>query len=204
LVSAGFAILDELLAVSADCGQLEAWRASKLPALDDHAQYQTPIPAKDPYYPRAPSVKQFCANARAQGEKTAAGATPDLNTRLEVAIKGAKYNETSFLGVLAEDDDACYFGQLLKMRTEIGTEKNQVTIFATALVKGKILYYNLYTVYRGPDTVPAALARHQRNVPRAARSRGVRETEPGNSRMAICGLRRCRFRSNNAPASLSR
>jgi hypothetical protein len=156
---------NELLAVSADCGQLEAWRASTVPALDDHAQYQTPIPAKDLYYPRAPSVKQFCANARAQGEKTAAGATPDLNTRLEAAIKGAKYNETSFLGVLAEDDDACYFGQLLKMRTEIGTEKNQVTISATTLVKGKILFYNLYTVYRGPDTVPAALARHQRNVP---------------------------------------
>jgi hypothetical protein len=155
---------NELLAASADCGQLEAWRASRLPALDDHAQYQTLIPAKDLYLPRGPSVKEFCTATRAQGEKTAAGAIPDLKARLEAAMKGAKFNETSFLGVLAEDDDACYVGELQKMRTEIGIEKSQLTISATTLVKGKILFYYLYADYRGPDTVSAALARHQRNV----------------------------------------
>jgi hypothetical protein len=155
---------NELLAASADCGQLEAWRAARLPALDDHAQYQTFIPARDLYFPRAAAVKEFCATTRGRGEKIAASATQDVKARLEAAIKGAKFNEASFLGVLAEDDDACIFGELQKGRTEVGEEKTQLTISATTLVKGKIVFFHLYTVYRGPDTVAAALARHQRNI----------------------------------------
>src|SRR5579871_350564 len=153
---------NELVSMMADCSQLEAWRAAKLPALDDYVQYQTPMGTKDSNLTRAASVKGFCANMRTEGEKRMPGVVSDLNARFEKAYKGAKFNEASFLGVLAEDDDACYYGLLMKLRTEIGDEKTQVTVAATTVVKGKVVYYNLYTAYRdGADTLTAALERHR-------------------------------------------
>jgi hypothetical protein len=156
---------NELLSMSADCSQLEAWRVAKVPALDDYVQYQTPTGTKESNVPRAASVKGFCANMRTEGDKVSA-IIPDLNARVVTALKGAKFDETNFLGVLAEDADACYYGLLQKLRTEVGTEKTQVTVAATTVVKGKVVYYNLYTVYRdGADTLATALERHRRNVP---------------------------------------
>jgi hypothetical protein len=154
----------ELLAVAADCGQLKAWRAGTQPVLDDYAQYQTLTAAKDSDLPRSRMVKETCTVLRAQGEKMMAQISPNVASRVEAAVKGAKLNEPVFLGVLAEDADVCYFGLLQKVRTEAGTEKTQVTISATTIVKGKVIYYNHYTVYRGASTVSEALARHQRDV----------------------------------------
>lgn len=154
---------NELLSVSADCSQLDPWRVAKLPALDDYVQYQTPMSTKDSDMPRAAAVKGFCANLRTEGEKTPDIA--DLNARMETALKGVKFNETSFLGVLAEDADACYYGLMQKLKTEVGDEKTQVTVAATTVVKGKVVYYNLYTVYGGAGTLGEALSRHQRNIP---------------------------------------
>src|SRR5438128_7490053 len=48
---------NELLAMSADCRQLENCRAGKEPVLDDYAQYQTLIAAKDANLSRADAVK---------------------------------------------------------------------------------------------------------------------------------------------------
>jgi hypothetical protein len=155
----------ELLAVSADCGQLEAWRGGKLPTLDDYAQYQTPVADMDSTSSRAESVKEICATARAEGEKSAADAAPDLNARVDAAVKGAKFNEMGFLGILAEDADACYFGMRMKARAEGGgAEESEVMVSAATVVKGKIVFYNFYTLYRDAGTVAAALARHRRNV----------------------------------------
>jgi hypothetical protein len=157
---------NELLAVSADCRQLEAWRAGKVATLDDYVQYQTPVDAMDSTAPRGEAVKEICASARADGGKSVAGAATDLNARMDAAVKGAKFGETDFLGVLAEDADACYFGLLLKARTEGGgDEENQLMISAATVVKGKIVFYNLSTIYHDAGTVTAALARHRHNIP---------------------------------------
>ncbi len=157
-------VQNELLTMSADCKQLKAWRTGELPSLDDYVQYQTIAAAKESNLSRGPSIKEFCASMRAQGEKTLSGMAPDINTRLETAIKGAKFNEPLFLGVLAEDAEACTFGLMQRIQTESGAEKVQVTIAATTIVKGKVIFYNYYTAYHGRETVPAALARHQRNI----------------------------------------
>jgi hypothetical protein len=157
---------NELLALSADCGQLDAWRAGKLSTLDDYAQYQTLVADIDVTSPRAESVKEICAAVRTEGEKSIAEAAPDLNARVNAAVKGVKVNEMGFLGVLAEDADACYFGIKMKARTEGGgAEELQLMISAATVVKGKIVFYNLYTLYHDAGTVTATLARHRRNVP---------------------------------------
>jgi hypothetical protein len=68
--------------------------------------------------------------------------------------------------VLAEDADACYFGMRLKGQTEGGgAEETQLMVSAATVVKGKIVFYNLYTIYHDAGTVAATLARHRRNLP---------------------------------------
>jgi hypothetical protein len=153
----------EPLVLSADCKQLDAWRLGLRPVLDDFAQYQTPIAGKNSDFPRAESIKGFCITIRAKGQDIS-GMTDDLNARMENVLKNAKFNEMSFLGVLEEDSDACYFGLLQKVRTEVGTEKTQVSVTALTIVKGKAINFVLYTVYHDKDTVAEALARQKRNV----------------------------------------
>jgi len=155
---------NELLAMSADCGQLQSWRAGRQPVLDDYAQYQTLVAAKGSNFSRAEAVKQICAQLRAEGEKLVAGVTQEANKRLESVVKEIKINETRLVGVLAEDANACYFATVQKMKTEAGADKTQLIIGAVTIIKGKILYYNLFLPYSDTGTANTALDRHKTNV----------------------------------------
>jgi hypothetical protein len=163
---------NELLAMSADCRQLQNWRAGTQPLLDDYAQYQTLIAAKDANLSRADTVKRSCAQIRAEGEKMVAGGTQEVNKRLEAVLKDIKINESRLVGVLAEDADACYFALLQKMKTEAGAEKTQVIMTAVTIIKGKILYYYLYSPYKDAGTVDTALTRHKTNVAAVLKANG--------------------------------
>jgi hypothetical protein len=155
---------NELLAMSAECRQLADWRTGRRPLLDDFSQYQTLVNAKDREFPRAEMVKEICASLRAEGEKTLSGLTPDIKARAETVLKDVKFNETRFLGVLAENSNACYFALLQKLKTEAGTEKTQVTLATVTILKGKIVYFYTYALYVNGETVTALLAKHQSNV----------------------------------------
>jgi len=155
---------NELLAMSADCRQLQNWRSGRQPLLDDFAQYQTLLAAKDSNFPRAEAVKEICDLTRAEGEKIFAGAAQDVGKRAETLLKDIKINDNRLIGVFAEDADACYYALLQKLKTEAGTEKTQLTMGATTIIKGKILYYYLTTNYKDAGTVNTALARHKTNV----------------------------------------
>ena len=76
---------------------------------------------------------------------------PDLKARIEETLKKVKMNEVSFIGVLAEDANACYAGQLQKLQTETGTEKTQIVLIAVAVVKNKNIFVYRMTVYKGPE-----------------------------------------------------
>jgi hypothetical protein len=151
----------ELLAMSADCGQLEAWRAHKH-LIDEYAQYQALVFAGNSN--STEWVKAYCADVRAQGEKKLPGLTAEVNAALEAAKMNAKITEMTLLGVLAEDADACYGLMLQKAQTEEGAEKIQLAIGAATVLKGRAVNYILYTVYHDENTVTAAFARHKRNV----------------------------------------
>jgi hypothetical protein len=128
----------ELLAMSADCSQLQNWRTGKQPVLDDYVQYQTLVSTKGSNLPRAGAVKQICAQVRAEGEKMVAIGTEEANRRVERVVKEIKLNENRVLGVLAEDADACFFATVQKMRTEAGADKTQVILSAVTIIKGKV------------------------------------------------------------------
>ena len=164
LVSDLLAGRNELLAMSADCRQLQNWRTGRQPVLDDYVQYQTLVATKGSNFARAEAVKKICAQVRAEGEKMVAGAAQEVNRRLENVVKEIKINESRLVGVLAEDADVCYFATAQKMKTEAGADKTQLIINAVTVIKGKILYYYLFSPYSDAGTVNIALERHKTNV----------------------------------------
>jgi hypothetical protein len=147
---------NQLLAFGADCQQLDGWRVGR-GLLDDYVQYQTRANLADKPLPIAPAefIKQVCAVSRAQGEKLPSGMESDVTSRIEAVFSQIKINETRSLGVLAEDSTACYGGLLQKFRTETGADKAQVAVYATTVAKGRVVYYYLFALYSGSESVRA-------------------------------------------------
>jgi hypothetical protein len=153
----------KLLGISADCGQLFDGRAGRRRLLDDLAEYRTQISAIDKSQPIEP-IEQSCTTLRTQGNTIVANQMSAFNARLESAVKNIKINETRFIGVLAEDADACYAGLIQKARTEFGTDKTQVTLWAVTIIRNRSIAVNRFAVYQNPDTVSAVLAKLKADV----------------------------------------
>ena len=148
---------NKLLGMSADCQQLSDWHTGKRQLLDDYAQYQTPIGSMDK--PASETVAQTCQTLRDQGNKILANQLPDIKKRVESTLSKIKMNEASFLGVLAEDADACYAGIVQKIHTEANTDKTQITVFSVSIVKNKSVFSYRFSVYRNAQTVDAVLGK---------------------------------------------
>jgi hypothetical protein len=144
---------NKLHVMSADCKQLSEWRTGKRSLLDDFAQYQTPMSDKPP----AETIAQTCATLRAQGAELAAKQAPDIKANVERALKNVKINETRFIGVLAESTVACYGGLLQKLKTEAGTEKVQLNVFAATIVKNRSHFIYRIALYTNASSVDTAL-----------------------------------------------
>lgn len=146
---------NRLLILSADCGELRDWRDGKRSALDHMAQYQTVRSLEDRPLADTPEkvVKGYCDEMRALGQQSTPGMTPD-------ALRG---NEIKFLGVVGEDPLVCYSSLLQKFATDVG-ERTQVTVFATTVLKGKIVLYYLFAPYVGGETVTQMLVKQRANV----------------------------------------
>src|SRR3990170_4124757 len=157
---------NRLLAAFADCTQLKDWRAGRRPLLDDFVQVQTPLSgeAKDVPGVATDVTKEICASTRAQGEKIVAGLEKDVAARIESVLKNAKQNELRFLGVVAEEPNACYAAMLQKISTQAGTEKTQLVVFSTSVVKGKIVYHYRFGLYRDAGSMTRLLEEEKKHV----------------------------------------
>jgi hypothetical protein len=153
---------NKLLTMSADCRQLSDWRTGKRQLLDDYAQYQTMIASMD----KSPSetVAQTCNTLRQEGNKILENQLPDIKKRVESTITKIKLNETSFLGVLAEDTDSCYAGLIQKIHTEANTDKTQITAFAVSIVNNRTVFTYRFAVYRNPQTINVVLGNIKADV----------------------------------------
>lgn len=155
-----------MLGAFADCAQLKSWRSGARKTLGDYGQFLAPISfiAKKLEGPAKPYVETMCNVMRENGGELIAKSAPEVKQRFEQALKGAQMNETRFLGVVGQDDHACYFGLIQKLVTEFGDPKTQVDVSAIAFVAGKMIYSNLYAVHEGDHTLGELLDRQQRNV----------------------------------------
>lgn len=168
MIKAVEALLDgnRLLGISANCKQLADWRGGKRALLEDFAQYQTLASMADAASPPAPeqTIKEICANMRAEGEKAVVGMASDMKTRIEQTLKEVKLNQIRFLGVVGEEPGVCYAVLVQRFKAYNGKDVTQVALYATTFVKGKIVYYYLFAPYQSNFTVPTLLARHKANV----------------------------------------
>ena len=80
---------NRLLAISAECRQLEDWRAGRRPLLANYSQYQTMKALENASLPGAPAevIKASCAQLRAQGESFTVKMTPDVQKRFDEVLK---------------------------------------------------------------------------------------------------------------------
>jgi hypothetical protein len=172
MIRAAEGLLDKagnrLLSLSADCGQLADWRAGKRQLLDNMAQHQTRIGWENVQLPITPEalIKEHCDDMRARGDQTVTAMTPDAQQRVEEVLKTVKINEIKFLGVLGEEPVICYAGLLQRFVTEDGTDKTQATVFATTVVRQKLLYHYLFAPYVNGETVSTMLEQQKVNVRR--------------------------------------
>lgn len=157
---------NQMLGFYADCKQLTDWRTGKRPLLEDFAQYQTLASAANSPAAPAPdeAIKQLCSQQRQEGEKLMTGLAPTMKARVEEAVRGVTVNQTRFLGVVGEEPGVCYSALAQRIRAENGKDVTLIAVFATTYIKGKIVYYYLYSPYRSAQTVTSVLARHKINV----------------------------------------
>ena len=103
---------------------------------------------------------------RAQGDKLLADMMPDVKARAEQVLKTVQINEMKFLGLVSEEPLACYAVMLQKFRTEVGTDKTQVGVLATTVVRSKLIYFYLFAPYVSGATVTDMVAQQEAHVRR--------------------------------------
>ncbi len=148
----------KLLAMSADCNQLAEAREGKQ-QLDDVATYL--VANSDIKMPTPFSVASKCAILRASSE-SASGT--DVDARLASTVEKIKVNEAGSIGVIAEDENACYTATLIKKKTDAGAQKVLVALQANAVVRTKAIIVRRQTVYQNPDTIKAVLPKFKSDV----------------------------------------
>jgi hypothetical protein len=163
-----------MLQAYADCAQLRSWRTGQRKTLSDYGQFLVPVDFIDKKLdgPSQPYVETICKIMRETGGQLLDQSAPTVKQRFEEALKGAQMNEMRFLGVVGQDDTACYFGLIQKLITEHGDPKTQVDVSAIAFLSGKMIYSNLYAVHEGDQTLSELLERQQTNVSRNLRVNG--------------------------------
>jgi hypothetical protein len=145
---------NQLLAMSADCQQLEEWRDGRR-LLGDYGQYQAPHIASA----NEETFRQTCAALRQQGGRSFANLKNEAKAKMEDTIRQMKVNEQRFVGFLGEDPTACYVALLQKLKAEEGADVAQLTVLAITMVKGKFVFVNRYAPYVNPDSINETLAK---------------------------------------------
>ncbi|HXW26441.1 MAG TPA: hypothetical protein VEK73_16980 [Xanthobacteraceae bacterium] len=148
-----------LLAMSADCDQLAEARKGRRRQVDDVAQYQ--VQTLDEKTPPVFSIARMCSILRLQS-KSPVGT--DINARLAGTLEKIKVNEIGFIGVIAEDENACYSATVHKAWTEAGTEKVLAGLHAATIISNRAIGVRRYAVYQNPDTIGAILAKLKGDV----------------------------------------
>jgi len=159
---------NRLLLLSADCRDLREWRNGKRPALERRAEYQTVLAFANGPLPDAPEnvLKRLCGQMQDMGTQAGSIQPKDLQQRAEQALATLRVNQMRFLGTIGEGPTACYASLLQKSQTDTGQERVEVTVFATTIVKGKVVLHYAFAPYANKGTIVEMLTRQKAMVAR--------------------------------------
>jgi hypothetical protein len=147
LVERGLAGQNELLLAAADCDQIGPWRSGSRPTLDDFTQVQIGLVnrSRDLTGREVATANEICAVLRKEGEAAITGPMNEVRDRFNKVSDTVKINQVQFVGVVHEDPEACYASLLQRVRTEQGSDKLILCVYAHVVVRGRLLYLYRYT-----------------------------------------------------------
>jgi hypothetical protein len=148
---------NELLAVSAECGELNDWRAGKRTLLQHFSQYQVEKARRASAF-TIQEAKAACEVMRTQGQKLSDDSTKNVNDNIHEANSKIDFQGQTVLGVLAEDANGCFVGLFQKYKAETGTAISQINVFYAASIKEREVFFYVWAPYENDSTVNTVLA----------------------------------------------
>jgi hypothetical protein len=151
---------NRLIVLSMDCGRQKTWRDGDDGNIYDYSSYYIPVVYEAPTLKgnRATLRKALCNDMRKQGDATlapikdiVANAAEELNTNVAV-------NSTKMIGVVGQDQHACYSALLVGVRTADNENILMSALITATVVRGKPIFSAIYHEYKGPETTQRSLA----------------------------------------------
>jgi hypothetical protein len=157
--------INDVLMVFAKCDQLDDWRTTTRPYLDDLGQVITPSSLRGMTitHPRDVYIKAVADNLKANDP--AVQYADDIERRIDKAFEGTRLDQMTSLGLIEYDKNGAYGGIIERIIADDGvTERTVATVYGITLVRGKVLGLHLVSIYDGPETVTDLVAQVKRSV----------------------------------------
>jgi hypothetical protein len=157
---------NELLLHTADCRGLQEARDGRAPHLSDFAQAQVSLQFKsrDLTGQEAATAREVCQSVRSEGDKAGKQLALDVKERVRQLEAGIGVNETRTLGVLGEDDSACYSGILMNLRTTAGRPRLILGVYAMTVLNGRLVFLYRFLGEPQPGAVDRLLEQQRKAV----------------------------------------
>jgi hypothetical protein len=155
LASRAIAGSNEMLMHSAECNNLKNARVGKDKYLNDFAQVQVALQFKSTELKgqEAGAAKEICQSLRVDGDKIEKQVGGEIKDRVKNLQAGISVNETKALGVLGEDQTACYSGLLMKIQTPQGDTRLIMGVYAMGVINGRLLFLYRFQAEPQPGAV---------------------------------------------------
>ena len=98
----------------------------------------------------ASGLKEICQSLRTDGAQIEKQAGAEIKDRVKNLQAGIAVNETKALGVLGEDQNACYSGILMNVQTPTGETRLILGVYAMGVLNGRLIF-----LYRFAANPPA-------------------------------------------------
>lgn len=149
---------NQILAMFADCKELEDFRKGRRTTLDNYGQILAQTPKGQLRALKGVSRSEYIQKMSGQA-KNFPEAFKKAETRLKQSVPGLQPLEN--LGILSTDSNGLYVGLLMTMTDDTGRPRPIVGIVGMTLVREMSITINLYQVYRNSQDLRGLLARQQ-------------------------------------------
>jgi hypothetical protein len=148
-----------LIVLSMDCDRQLTYRNGVEGDIYDYSSYYIPEKHVTPTLKgdKAKFRKSLCNDMRKLGDATLAPVKDIVaNAEKELNEENVTVSSTKMIGVVGEDQHACYSALLVGLRTDSNSILMSALIMAT-IVRGKPIFSAIYHEYKGPETTQRSL-----------------------------------------------
>ena len=133
---------NEMLLHTAECVSLDGARTGRVQYLSDFTQVQVALQFKGTELrgQEAAAAKEICQSLRTDGAQIEKQTGAEIKDRVKNLQAGIAVNETRALGVLGEDQNACYSGILMNVRTPTGETRLILGVYAMGVLNGRLVF----------------------------------------------------------------